>query len=81
MHRWGRPEGWPRESAHHLGIAMCRDHMQFPAFAPDTSEVAVGLHPVCIVRFIIAHACSYFSPLEVFCVLLLQMFVTVQVLK
>ena len=31
------------------GGAMCRDHAQYPAFAPGTSEVAVGLWPFCIV--------------------------------
>ena len=25
-----------------LGVAARRDHVQYPAFAPDTSEVAVG---------------------------------------
>ena len=29
-------------SAHSLGGAGCRDHAQHPAFALDTSEVAVG---------------------------------------
>ena len=37
-----RPEGWLRWSAHPLGGAVCRDHVQDPAFAPDNSEVAVG---------------------------------------
>ena len=36
------PEGWPGWSAHPLGGAVCRGHAQSPAFAPDTSEVAVG---------------------------------------
>ena len=29
-------------SAHPLGGAVCRGHEQYPAFAPDSSEVAVG---------------------------------------
>lgn len=28
---------------HRLGGAVCRHHVQFPASAPDTSEVAGGL--------------------------------------
>ena len=36
-------EGWLGWSAHPLGDAVCRDHVPHPAFAPDTSEVAVGL--------------------------------------
>ena len=31
-----------RWSAHRLGGALCRNHVQHPAFAPGTSEVAVG---------------------------------------
>ena len=33
---------------------MCRDHVQLPAFAPSTPEVAIGLWPSCILLFIIA---------------------------
>ena len=36
-------EGWLRCSAHPLGGVVCRGHAQYPAFAPDHSEVAVGL--------------------------------------
>ena len=65
----GQAGRWLRESAHRLAVATCRDHTRFPAFAPDASEVAVGLQPLCVFLFIIAHACSYFCPLEgfVFC--------------
>ena len=35
------PEEWFKWSAHSLGAAVCRDHAQYPAFSPDTSEVAV----------------------------------------
>ena len=38
---------------HPLGGAVRTDHAQYPAFAPGTSEVAVGLWPFCIL-FIIA---------------------------
>lgn len=38
-------EQWLRRSAHPLGGAGCRDHAQSPAFAPDTSEGAVGFWP------------------------------------
>ena len=34
------PEGW---FAHPLGGVECRGHAQCPAFAPGSSEVAVGL--------------------------------------
>ena len=36
---------------------MCRDHAQYPAFIPGTSEVAVGLWPFCILLFIICPIC------------------------
>ena len=55
--------GWLRWSAHPLGGTVCRDHVQDPAFALGTSEMAVDLWPFCILLFIIAstvHACSYF---------------------
>lgn len=42
---WLRPQVWLRKSAHRLGCAVRRDPVQFPASAPDTSEVAVGLGP------------------------------------
>ena len=41
--RWVGLEAWLRCSAHPLGGALCRDHEQDPAFAPGTSEEAVGL--------------------------------------
>ena len=37
-----RREGWLGWCAHPLGGAVCRDHAWYPAFAPDTPEVAVG---------------------------------------
>ena len=33
--------------------AVCRDHAQYPAFAPGTSEVADGFWPFCTVLSII----------------------------
>ena len=35
-------EGRLRWSAHPLGGVLCRGHAQCPAFAPGSSEVAVG---------------------------------------
>ena len=37
------PEGWLRWLAHAFGGAVCGRHAQCPAFAPGSSEVAVGL--------------------------------------
>ena len=36
-------ERWLRWSAHPFGGVESRGHAQYPAFAPDHSEVAVGL--------------------------------------
>lgn len=33
---------WLRWCAHPLGGSVCRDHVWYPAFAPSTSETAVG---------------------------------------
>ena len=45
MDWWVRLDQWLRGSAHPLGGAVCMCHVQFPAFAPSTSEVAVELGP------------------------------------
>ena len=37
-----RPEGWLRCSAHPSGGVVCRGHALYPAFAPGSSEMAVG---------------------------------------
>ena len=37
-----RPEAWLRWSAHPLGGVVCRGHARYPAFAPSSSELAVG---------------------------------------
>ena len=37
-----RPEGWLKGSALHFGGVVCRGHARYPAFAPSSSEVAVG---------------------------------------
>ena len=37
-----RPEGWLRCFAHPLGGVVHRGHVQYPAFAPGSSKVAVG---------------------------------------
>ena len=59
-----------------------REYVQYPASAPSTSEVAVGLCPFCIPLFIIAQLflCAVtISPLHLLCILLAeQMFVQVQ---
>lgn len=49
---WAWQEGLLRWSAHPLGGTVCRDHAHYPAFAPGTSQVAVGLQPFCISSFI-----------------------------
>ena len=43
---WVRLEGRLRLSAQPLGGAVCRGHVQYSAFAPSSSEVAVGLWPL-----------------------------------
>ena len=40
-----------------LGGAVCRDHVQYPAFAPGTSETAVGFWLSCIL-YIICPPCA-----------------------
>lgn len=40
--QWVRSEGLLRWSVHPLGGAVCNVQVQHLAFAPDTSEVAVG---------------------------------------
>ena len=45
---WLGQEAELRWSARPLGGAVCGDHAQRPAFAPHTSEVAVGFWPFCI---------------------------------
>ena len=52
------PTGQLRWSAHPAGYAVCRDHVQDPAFAPGTSEVAAGFWPFCILFFIICPNCT-----------------------
>ena len=37
-----RLDGWLRCFAHFLCDGVCRGHAQYPAFAPGSSEVAVG---------------------------------------
>ena len=41
-------DGWLWWSAHPLGGAVCRNHAEYPAFAPGISEAAVGFWPFCI---------------------------------
>ena len=64
---------------HSLGGAVGgADHAQYPAFPLGTSEVVVGLWPLCIFFFLIAptaHACSYFQQLLLCFLLPPEMFV------
>ena len=65
---WAGGMGWLRCPADPFGDAVCGDHVQYPAFAPSTSEVAVRFRPFCILLFIICMQlflvpCSFF----VFC--------------
>ena len=56
----GPTEGWLGWSAHPLGGAVCRNHAEYPAFAPGISEAAVGFWPFCILQLApIAHARGY----------------------
>ena len=58
-----RLEGWLRWPAHSLGGAVCRDHTQFPAFAPAPQkwQWVFGLFVSCFSKFApTARACSYF---------------------
>ena len=54
MDWWAGQEAWLRCSAPLLGGAVCRGHSQYPAFAPSTSVMTVGLWRFCILLFIIA---------------------------
>ena len=60
---WLWPEEGLRWSAHLLGGAAYRVHGQYPAFALDTSEVAVELGSFCILLFII---CPNFACIQLF---------------
>ena len=80
------PEGWLRWSAHPLGGVECRGHAQCPAFAPGSSEVAVGF---LVFLYLVVHYLPQlhmptviFSPLSFLCILLLkETFVQVQALQ
>ena len=69
-----RLEGWLRWSAHPLSGAVCKVHGQYPAFAPETSELAVGflLFLYFVYNLPQLHMYSYFTPLYFLCVLLLE---------
>ena len=58
------PEGWLRCFAQPFGGAECRGHVQYPAFAPSSSEVAAEFFWSFCIFFPefapTAHACSYF---------------------
>ena len=81
-----RSEGWLRWSAQPFGGAECRGHAQCPAFAPSSSEVAVGF---LVFLYLVVHNLPQldmhtviFSPLWFLCILLLEeTFVQVQALQ
>ena len=81
-----RPEGRLRCFAHPLGGVVCRGHVQYPAFAPGSSKVAVGFFGL-FVSFgpefaPTEHALVIFSPVQFLCILLLEeRYVQVQVLQ
>lgn len=51
--------GWVQCSAHSLEGAVCRDHAQYPVFALDTSEVAVGFLVFCILFPLCPSSCIH----------------------
>ena len=53
----GSGGGWLWWSAHPFGGGVGRVHVQYPAFAPSTSEMAVGFWLFCILLFIICANC------------------------
>ena len=79
-------EGRLRWSAHPLGGAVCRDHAQYPVFAPGSSKVAVGF---LVFLYLVVHNLPQlrvyaviFSPFYFLCILLLEKtFVQVQALQ
>ena len=68
-------EGWLRWFTHPFGGIVCRGHVQYPAFPPDSLEVAIGFWSL-----LGMHAC--FCPVQSLCVLVLkEMFVKVPALQ
>ena len=51
----GRREGWQRWLAHPFGGVVCSGHARYPAFAPRSSEVAVGISGLFV-------SCPEFAP-------------------
>ena len=48
-------EGWLRWFTHPFGGIVCRGHVQYPAFPPDSLEVAIGF------LVFAGHACMFLS--------------------
>ena len=71
----GRPEGRLRWSAYPRGGAVCRHHVQYPAFAPGTSDVSVGFWPFYILLFIICPNCAC---VQLFLILIVSLYSVVQ---
>ena len=91
---WGEARGGSRGGAggvtwaRPFGSVVCRGHAQYPAFAPSSSEMAVGFCWSFCILSIICPNCTctqvlfFFSPLEFLCILLLEeTFVQVQALQ
>ena len=66
---------------HLPGVAVCKDHVQYPAFGPSSSDVIVGCLVFCIL-FIICpdSACIRYFQALIVSLLLDEMFVKVQTL-
>ena len=60
----GDGRGWLRWSAHRLGGALCRDHVQYPAFAPGTSQLGLDLFVSCCHNFPQLHIVIIFNLLQ-----------------
>ena len=59
---WARR--WLRWSARRLGGALCRDHEQYPAFAPGTSQLGLDLFVSCCHNFPQLHIGIIFNLLQ-----------------
>ena len=67
-------EGWLRRLAHLSGGIVCREHAEYPAFAPGSSKVPVGFSvSVSFARICPNHVCTWLllvpNSLFVFCCL------------
>ena len=61
-----RLEEWLGKFTHPLGGAVCRVHVQYPAFAPTPQKWQLGFWSFCILLFIMPQQCMQaviFNPL------------------